>query len=72
MSIFTTGTTGSMSAVLLHSLAAIEHPPVRALARDPAKAPPTRAGCRTSRPWRTRHARMHMTSRSGSALPDVP
>ena len=39
MSILTTGTTGSMSTVLLHSLAAIEHPPVRALARDPAKAP---------------------------------
>lgn len=39
MSILATGTTGTVSTALLHSLAAIEHPPVRALVRDPAKAP---------------------------------
>jgi uncharacterized protein YbjT (DUF2867 family) len=39
MSILITGTTGTVSTALLHSLAATGHPPLRALVRDPAKAP---------------------------------
>jgi uncharacterized protein YbjT (DUF2867 family) len=39
MTILITGATGTVSSAVLRSLAGTEHPPVRVLVRDPAKAP---------------------------------
>jgi hypothetical protein len=49
MSILATGTTGTVSTALLHSLATIEHPPVRPSPETRQGTRPTRASGRTSR-----------------------